>query len=842
MESKRPDERIGEIIEKMNRKDQELSAGGEFEFGGEGLVFEFGSDSTDKTAETVADNPSPLTPEKEKTTAKIEDITTPQKSDGDVLSDTKSSIYTTYVPRFTEVSEHYRMADDPRPRYDAKADLPTTHAKRVEEVEESADEMDPTSETIEEPVDAIRVKMDREVHEEDTETLSVYKFSQEDEESDGKSRTEDDEVAEIKNLFVKKEPEPEVEEPVIEPEPIKEEPKKNYTIPDPEGDDINVVDYTKNFSNGSYADAESLGAESVDSAKGRQTEFHHQAERDKFKDKFLDLLMSVKIRLGAAIVFAVLLLAFETLASAGVITNSAHMISSIPGALAIFDFLFSVCLFLLALPETVRTFKYICRGKLLPDISVSVGVLIMLAYTVVVVIESPISYPLYGFIFAVLVIASMGSTYYRLKSDFEAFKLVSQNKEKCVLDKTMTRMLPEENIALDGAVDEYKSRTARIFRATFVTDFYKRTSEVVLKPYHTIIMLAISLGVGIVSGVVCYFLAGGIIASMSTLALVFLLGYPAFSLLSHMMPYYDAQKATMADDSAVIGEVSYDEFSDVDVIAFDDTEIFGPDDVNLKRFMLYGDRDNMEKAMRQMCSLFAVVGGPLEYIFTSSLDTSIRYSPASGAVIETDGLAGNVGGQRIAAGTEEYMKRHGIAIPDAGAKTEGSIDTTKIMYAAENGEVYAKFYIRYSFSEEFTMLLPSLKDEGIVPLIYTRDPNVSNELLRTLTAGSDCMRVVKKLTPYAADDKLYRRISSGVVTYGDKINAINVILLAKKHKKFASRLNASELYAMGAGTALAVVLALLGMFVVPSAVFGLWQLAWCAVLYIAGKRTFREKK
>ena len=140
------------------------------------------------------------------------------------------------------------------------------------------------------------------------------------------------------------------------------------------------------------------------------------------------------------------------------------------------------------------------------------------------------------------------------------------------------------------------------------------------------------------------------------------------------------------------------------------------------------------------------------------------------------------------------------------------------------------------------MLLPSLKDEGIIPLIYTRDPNVSNELLRTLSAGADCMRVVKKLTPYAADDKLYHRISSGVVTYGDKINAINVILLAKKYKKFGIRLNSSELYAMGAGTALAVMLSLLGMFVVPSAVFGLWQLAWCAVLFVVGKRAFRDRK
>lgn len=847
MDNKRPDERIGEIIERLNRKSTETGENSEtvateYEFGSDksNFVFEYAeNDETDKKDLSVV-NDKNVAIDAEPVSIKSE---APSTDDYTVsgLADTHTPIYTTYVPRFTEVSETYRMADDPRPRYNPKSEIPVTHAERVEEAVAQDSEVDPTSEKYEEAVDAVIVSMDRREPEEDTETLNVYKFQSQDTEQKS-AQADEEELVDIQKLFVRKTPETESVDIATEDADESENAEKSYTLPDPEGDDINVVDYSSDFSNGAYADDKSDSEDGVENSGKHSSEFVHQAQRDKIKDKFLDLLMSIKIRFVVALIFAVLLLAFETLTAAGIITNNSHMISSIPGAFAIFDFLFAICLYLLALPETVRTVKYICRGKLLPDISLTVGILIILAYTVTVVVEAPMEYALYGFVFAVFVLAAMGSTYYRLKSDFEAFKLVSKNKEKFVLEKTMTRMLPEENIALDGAVDEYKSRTARIFRATFVTDFFKRTSAVVLKPYHTAIILAITLGVGAVFGGVCYFTADGILSAMSALSLIFLLGCPAFSLVSHMMPYYEAQQSSLADDSAVIGEASYEEFSDVDVIAFDDTEIFGPDDVNLKRFMLYGDRDNMEKAMRQMCSLFAVVGGPLEYIFTSSLDTSVRYSPASNAVIETDGLVGNVGGQRIAAGTEEYMMRHGIAIPDAGAKSEAGIDTTKIMYAAENGEVYAKFYIRYSFSEEFTMLLPSLKNEGVVPLIYTRDPNVSNELLRTLTAGADCMRVVKKLTPFSADDKLYRRISAGVVTYGNKMDAINVILLSKKHKKFGIRVNSSELYAMGAGTALAVMLSLLGMFVVPSAVFGLWQLAWCAVLNVVGKSVFRDKK
>jgi hypothetical protein len=206
-------------------------------------------------------------------------------------------------------------------------------------------------------------------------------------------------------------------------------------------------------------------------------------------------------------------------------------------------------------------------------------------------------------------------------------------------------------------------------------------------------------------------------------------------------------------------------------------------------------------------------------------------------VIESDGLSGEVNGKLILAGSEEYMLRHGIAIPDR-ASADRKNDTTKIMYAAENNEVYAKFYIRYSFSEEFTMLLPALKEQGITPLIYTSDPNLSNDLLRRLTAGADCVRVMKRMVPGTTDEKLHNRVSSGMVTVGDKINAINLILLSKKYKKFSERLTVSELTAMGLGLAAAIVLSFVKITEIPVAFFGLWHILWGLVLHFSSKKTF----
>ena len=129
-----------------------------------------------------------------------------------------------------------------------------------------------------------------------------------------------------------------------------------------------------------------------------------------------------------------------------------------------------------------------------------------------------------------------------------------------------------------------------------------------------------------------------------------------------------------------------------------------------------------------------------------------------------------------------------------------------------------------------------------MPLIYTRDPNVSNELLSALTAGSDCMRAVKRHDPDFSEDKLYRSISAGVVTYGDKINAINVILLAKRFKRFSRLISTLEIYAAAVGATLAAALALLGMWSVPAVVLGLWQIGWCIFLRVYASGRFPSGK
>jgi VIT1/CCC1 family predicted Fe2+/Mn2+ transporter len=240
-----------------------------------------------------------------------------------------------------------------------------------------------------------------------------------------------------------------------------------------------------------------------------------------------------------------------------------------------------------------------------------------------------------------------------------------------------------------------------------------------------------------------------------------------------------------------------------------------------------------------MCALFAAVGGPLDYMFSGIIDNRMRHKTASNVIIEDDGICGDVAGHKICAGSEDYMRRNGIAIPQAAmSKDAKTIDTIKVMYSAEDGEVNAKFYIRYSFSEEFTSTIPSLRDSGIIPLVYTRDPNVSDELLSTLNAGNCTMRVVKLYDP-ANDVSVKARDSARMVTYGDRLDAASMIILAKKYNKFSAYLRFAEICAMILGVALAIALAYIARInfkAIPMA--ALWQIVLCAVIKLLSNNVF----
>ncbi len=755
------------------------------------------------------------------------------KADGSTDDDSVYRVKATYVPTFTGAVDKYRIKGAPR-LVDTNAQKEGSNEK-IKPVEErtSASELDPTAEIggsgrVERVI--LSAGSDR-IEEPKDENITIYKFKSQDE-NDSERHTVPTTEELMADIAEKTR-----QEPVTESEQIAEEPelgeRGEYHMPDPTEPNSSDRAYTS-----SYMTAE-------EAPKGALTEIDKKnmisapEQRDAVKDSYLDSLIAARIRLFTAALLLVGAFLFEFFSSQ--ILNFLGFGGSAVATLLL-DFQICLCMLLLCLPEIMRALRYLVKGNFVPELMLLLSAVAVSLYTLIAVLTGASVLMHFSILFGVQVFIGIVGSLCKIKADFAVFKLATKSEVKSVVDIRRTRDLPGENIALDGAVDEFKSLTARVFETGCVADFKKNTENNSENSVNVITVLSMSFGVALVAAVVSYFVSGwSLINAANTFALVVLLSGPSASLLLHKLPFLHASREASEDSCGFVGERAIVECAGVDVLCYNDTDVFGTEDVGIRQVHLYGKAYNMAKAMNEMYALFSVAGGPLRHVFASALDR--KCEPAVNVEIEADGISGVVNGYTALAGTEEYMLRHGIAVPNAGAKVKsGASDSTRVMYGASDGEVYVRFLIRYSFSEEFSMLLPHLKSNKIVPLIYTCDPNINLELIRVLTFGEDIIRIRKRNVPDTAAKRYYPHISSPVVSLGDKTDIFGMLTLGKKYCAFQSYASTAELITALLGAIGGVVLSLSGMFSVPVAALAVWQFVLSVAVFIKSKLTFSTRK
>ena len=133
-------------------------------------------------------------------------------------------------------------------------------------------------------------------------------------------------------------------------------------------------------------------------------------------------------------------------------------------ALAVIDLEFVICLFVITLPEIVVALKRLTKKIVTSELILIPAFLSYFIYAMTLIVKSPVEYSLYGTLFALFCLSAIMAAYLRSLADFESFRIISSAGDKKIVDNKYTRTLDEENMALDGVIDEYNSKTARMFR------------------------------------------------------------------------------------------------------------------------------------------------------------------------------------------------------------------------------------------------------------------------------------------------------------------------------------------------------------------------------------------
>ena len=845
-------ENLKQILEKINENGvgvTENSGGGmEFDFTGQppktALVFE----QTDDAEQILAASPEPSAecgieiafdeaPESEG------EFSADKAAGADTEGDVASVIWKTYVPRFTEATEKtYRFMNEDeyleRNRTSAvnvksvKAENTASHSK----ISSATEEIDK-----EESDEAVVVNVgykDSATHN----SVNVFKFGEEKEHTPVKT-PEELEKEEMDELFGRRNPPlPEAADEIdLERDGVKEEALPEW---DEENRVFNIPDPVMPIE--PLAVAESLSdkelpfgaAESVVSDFDSKKNHSYLGKRDRYKDKFLDALMATRLRLFVVIMLALAVAALENLPGA------AEKLSTVLGGASVgmVGLIADICavsaLFLLTLPEIIGAITALKNKAAYPELSLSLVYLGYLVYSLVAIPYAD-EYRFLGSAYAVMAVFAVWSGYCVQSGNFSAFRLVSEKGEKLVLDTRLTRTLDRENMALDGAVSEYKSKIARDFKTSFVSKFFTNSAKRRENTKNNLTMLLFTVFVAAVLGVVAYFVKGSILDSFYAAALVVCFATPLFFVLSHKLPFRSLEGRLVANGSAAVGEQACYDLAEVDVIAFEDREVFGEEDVVFKSVSLSDRSGDFRKTMKKMSALFSAVGGPLNKLFEKTLGKSC--DAAEGIIIEDDGLCGIVDGITVYAGSAEYMERHGITVPENATP---SLESTRFMYGAEDGVVFAKFSIQYSFSEDFALMISSFIKNGITPLIYTRDPNVNNNLVSFLIGGKCKARVMKKNSVLPKEREVYKSLSATAVTVGGKNDAIDIVMSSKKYVAMQNNAKMFELVASSLGAVVAVALFVFGTFSINlSALLGAWHVLLGAAFYaFCGKALKQDKR
>ena len=751
----------------------------------------------------------------------------------------KRTLYSTYVPKFTDASENYRMASEPRPQ--KKIPRPLSVDPTAEEEEKEAEGAVIVESGVAMPSAEAVVNISKPVAEASEPAAAP-------------ERTLAHEKAEIESLLTPASREESAEQsdaPAVVSEAATAKLSEDmlfweaavasqadaYSVLDPEDSTVRIFDYPEDIGESKLPETVKPAplARGVFGAK----EYVSAGQKMAFKDMFLDRLNSVAVRLGAALLLTFILGFIENVHLIGVDVLEFLGFSGFPFALVLLDMQIVICLLLLAAPEIMRGIRALTKGLFHTELFLPIAFLLQMVHTVTVIFADPSVQSLYGFVFGLFTIATIAASYLRHRAAFVTFTHVGGREEKIAVDKKMTRLLEKEKFVLDGAVDEYKSKVAQIFRATFISDFFARERKSAESTRRNLKYLLLSLGISLIAAVVMFLVGDGMRDGAATLAITFYLSAPAALLLAHRLPYYLSARVASSEGGGVIGETSHYDYAGVDVICFRDTEIFEKGDVALKHIILYDTAKEFTTVVEQMSSLFSVIGGPLDVLFSSTLVK--KCPPADEAFLEEGGIFGRIGGATFHVGDEAYIASKGIALPKEKDNRESVDAATKVMYAAENGRVYAKFYLQYKLSVTYSSLLSVFAEEKIISLVYTKDPNVSGDLMKHLALDRDLIRVIRN-EEMPASGKVLEKAGVGLVSTADKSSAISLLLLCRRYVHMQKGLISAAFLAIGSGAFLGIMFSLFGLLgSVPSIAYGLWQIALVAALgFYAWKKLLPE--
>lgn len=429
---------------------------------------------------------------------------------------------------------------------------------------------------------------------------------------------------------------------------------------------------------------------------------------------------------------------------------------------------------------------------------------------------------LFGFLSAV-------SRYLDERRLYRSFRVVASKKPKFVAKRLGTDSSEFE------ALREHLPEEPDIFtveKTKFVSGFMaaSRKPSKSTGAYNAAVWIVLILAA--IFGV--YNLSGGAASAFKGFALVCLFGLPACGVFALSVPIGKMSRKCAADESAILGAGAVDEYAGASVISFNDTELFPASKIRVTSIRTYGDT-RIDRGILYAAMIFSKVGGPLSKVFAKSISSVYPEIPSDFDVLENtgDGICAKIDGKEIFVGNKDYMLSYdfGYVNEDIDEAFENSVG--RIMYMAVQDRIAAKFYIRYAFNPRFERVMRALYRAGTCVSVKTCDPNIDDELIRSMMRNRSYPVGVLKTSGASLETPVSESAESGLVCSSSILNMLRAFICCAKAKKLISVNILVKFISLFVGVFAAAVLCLFGrMNSITSLFVMIYQLLWVLAVII----------
>ena len=567
-----------------------------------------------------------------------------------------------------------------------------------------------------------------------------------------------------------------------------------------------------------------------------------------FRRKFESELSFLALRIGILSFLSVFLLLLENGFYWGIPLERLFVSPVLLAGLHLILLFFAL---LCCIPLFSHAWRQLFARRTVSELFVAIGLLCAVLYGAILCFSlipdggTPVSLEsvkLFGLlpVFSALVATVM--EFCKAKNDLSAFELISSGGDKLACSVQNGATTNSEAAAVSGLTEGERTRIVSVKKVGFTSGFFHRITRNCEDEQKNLWLIPTACMAALVVAIVTGVMGGGLLGACYAFCVTLSLSLPLFTLVLHKVPVSTLFRFAALHSCAVVGEVSAIEYSDTEAFAFEDVEAFSTRGVRVQRIKLYHD-SALDQVLYQVAGVFSLVGGPLDGVFRNSTADLGLSDQLHLLQAEEGGVIATVDGKRILVGNGDFMLKQNVKMYyDAEDEQILANGKTCIMYAAEERQLHAKFYIRYRMNEEFERDVERLAAQHIRVLIRTFDPNIRKALIDKISyAGKYDIRVVRK-TVSQQKDYAAPQINSGIVTRRSVREIVRVLLACRRTCRLTALSEMGGLVIGCVGMLFSIIVAALGgMLTMPSWGFALYQLIWILPIMLASKILIARK-